>query len=291
MRGLLPRLRKVEGRALTKPFAGTCVIGVGSGDFGVMKTQAYLLVIFIKAGKPTAILPRNTLIGATNAATLCSILVVLPRGHAAQIGAPIVERVAIDVVNDLARLRLHYKLSQPTAAPCPLVLRVNKGCAFCLVKPDIFTIDQVAIPLLNDELQTTTPDTDTDEARLIGDLVREIMDRQGFLRPALPVRPQGGDLNKNGGSDFQAAPSKQQAISVTCCGESHACGSAILTPFSAASLRMPSMRHDGIDPEVFQLDTVEGVRLSALATATVPSSASTISFAVIMAAMITINVI
>ena len=60
------------------------------------------------------------------------------------------------------------------------------------------------------EGQTNTgqPECAEDEARLIGDLIREIMDRQGFLRPALPVRPQGGDLNKNGGSDFQAAPSR-----------------------------------------------------------------------------------
>lgn len=58
------------------------------------------------------------------------------------------------------------------------------------------------------QANTGQPECAEDEARLIGDLIREIMDRQGFLRPALPVRPQGGDLNKNGGSDFQAAPSR-----------------------------------------------------------------------------------
>lgn len=42
----------------------------------------------------------------------------------------------------------------------------------------------------------------------------------------------------------------------------------------AASWRMPSMRHFGIEPDVFQLDTVVGARSSAEATATVPPSAS-----------------
>lgn len=48
-------------------------------------------------------------------------------------------------------------------------------------------------------------------------------------------------------------------------------------PFSSAMARTASRRQRGMELEDFQLDTVEGVRLSAEATDTVPPSASMIS--------------
>lgn len=61
-------------------------------------------------------------------------------------------------------------------------------------------------------------------------------------------------------------------------------------PFCAASIVMPSSRHFGMLPDVFQLDTVDGVRSSAVATSTVPPSASMICAAVLISAFVTIFV-
>ena len=62
------------------------------------------------------------------------------------------------------------------------------------------------------------------------------------------------------------------------------------TPFSSASRLRLSIRHFGMLPEVFQLDTVDGVRSRDLATKLVPPSCSIICVAVIMGLIVTINV-
>lgn len=62
-------------------------------------------------------------------------------------------------------------------------------------------------------------------------------------------------------------------------------------PFASASGTSAGQRQAGMLPDIFHDETVDGVRSSAVATATVPPSAFTISFAVIMAAFVTINVI
>ena len=58
------------------------------------------------------------------------------------------------------------------------------------------------------------------------------------------------------------------------------------TPLSAAKASIFSIRHFGIDPLVFQLDTVEGVRSKAFASLLVPPSAVTMSVAVFMPALL-----
>lgn len=66
-------------------------------------------------------------------------------------------------------------------------------------------------------------------------------------------------------------------------GESHYCTS---TPRRLASFETFSMRHAGIEFADFQLDTVDGVSWSARATLTVPPSASMMSDAVFISALL-----
>lgn len=62
-------------------------------------------------------------------------------------------------------------------------------------------------------------------------------------------------------------------------------------PFSLARDLTPSSRHFGMLPDDFQLDTVDGVRSSAVATSTVPPNASMICAALFMNVAVTIFVI
>ena len=79
----------------------------------------------------------------------------------------------------------------------------------------------------------------------------------------------------------------EEGLANGCCDKGFHCGRACKsTPLSAAKASIFSIRHFGIDPLVFQLDTVEGVRSRAFASLLVPPSAVTMSVAVFMATLL-----
>lgn len=96
------------------------------------------------------------------------------------------------------------------------------------------------------------------------------------------------DMNKRGGA---RSPAKDVLpVSERRQGESHYWATVSVTPFAAARRLRLSMRQRGMLPDVFQLDTVDGVSSSDFATKLVPPSCSMIWVAVFMVASLTINV-
>ncbi len=153
----------------------------------------------------------------------------------------------------------------------------------------IVTIGEATAAILKnlEVLNEGAIDSATDEfdvAPALGVVVSDALDEERFA----------DRLNKGGGQvPCDPLPAKDAAILCrTGCEEFHCACSANMTflPKSAANCLMLSRRHFGIVPDVFQLDTVEGVRSRAVATLTVPPKSVIISVAVIMASFVTITV-